>query len=83
MKPISRIAKGIAPSATLAIDSLAKQMKADGIDIIGFGTGEPDFNTPESVKQAGIQAILDNQTRYTPAAGILPLRKAIAAWLLK
>ena len=83
MKPISRIAKGIAPSATLAIDSLAKQMKADGIDVIGFGTGEPDFNTPESVKQAGIQAILDNQTRYTPAAGILPLRKAIAAWLLK
>lgn len=83
MKPISRIAKQIAPSATLAIDSLAKQMKADGIDVIGFGAGEPDFNTPEVIKQAGLRAIEENQTRYTPAVGILPLRRAIADWLMR
>lgn len=83
MKPISKIAKGIAPSATLSIDATAKQMKADGINVIGFGAGEPDFNTPEPVKAAGIQAIIDNQTRYTPATGILPLRKAICAWIAK
>lgn len=83
MKPISKIAKGIAPSATVAVDSLAKQMKADGIDVIGFGAGEPDFATPDPVKVAAIKAISDNQTRYTPAAGIMPLRKAIAAWMKK
>ena len=83
MKPISKIAKGIAPSATVAVDSLAKQMKADGIDVIGFGAGEPDFPTPDPVKVAAIKAISDNQTKYTPAAGILPLRKAIADWMEK
>ncbi len=77
MKPISKVAKAIAPSATLAIDSLAKQMKADGIDVIGFGAGEPDFNTPDHIKAAGIKAINDNQTRYTPASGVMPLKKAI------
>ena len=81
MKPISSIAKGIAPSATVAVDTLAKQMKADGIDVIGFGAGEPDFPTPDSVKVAAIKAISDNQTRYTPAAGIMPLREAICQWL--
>ena len=77
MKPISSIAKNIAPSATLAIDALAKQMKADGIDVIGFGAGEPDFDTPERIKEAGISAIRNNLTRYTPATGILPLKQAI------
>ena len=81
MKPISKIAKGIAPSATVAVDTLAKQMKADGIDVIGFGAGEPDFPTPDCVKEAAIKAINENQTRYTPAAGIVPLRKAICAWM--
>ena len=83
MKPISRIAKGIAPSATVAIDSLSKQMKADGIDVVGFGAGEPDFNTPEPIKQAGIKAIENNLTRYTPAAGIPQLRKAVCDWVEK
>ena len=83
MKPISQIAKGIAPSATVAVDSMAKQMKADGIDVIGFGAGEPDFPTPALVKMAAVKAICDNQTRYTPAAGILPLRKAICGWMKK
>ena len=83
MKPISKIAKGIAPSATMAIDSLSKQMKADGIDVVGFGAGEPDFNTPEHIKQAGIRAIEENKTRYTPAAGLIPLREAICGWMEK
>jgi len=77
MKPIADAAKNIAPSATLSIDALAKKMKADGLPVIGFGAGEPDFNTPEHIKDAGIAAIRANQTRYTPSAGILPLREAI------
>ena len=52
-----------------------EQMKASGIDVISFGAGEPDFNTPEHIKEAGIAAIQANQTRYTPAAGVLPLDK--------
>ena len=83
MKPISNIAKGIAPSATVAVDTLAKQMKAEGIDVIGFGAGEPDFPTPDSVKEAAIKAIHENQTKYTPAAGIVPLRQAICDWMSK
>lgn len=77
VKPISKIAAAIAPSATLAISAKAKQMKAEGIDVVNFGVGEPDFNTPENVKEAGIQAIRDNKSKYTPAAGLLELRKAI------
>ncbi|MGM9616063.1 aminotransferase class I/II-fold pyridoxal phosphate-dependent enzyme, partial [Butyricicoccus sp.] len=76
VKPISKIAAAIAPSATLAISAKAKQMKAEGIDVVNFGVGEPDFATPENVKEAGIQAIRDNKTKYTPAAGIIELRKA-------
>ena len=79
VKPISKIASAISPSATLAINALYKQMQADGIDVVGFGAGEPDFNTPDNIKAAGIAAIEDNQTRYTPAAGLMPLRKAVCA----
>jgi len=78
MKEISRIAAAVAPSATLAVDSLAKQMKADGLDVVGFGTGEPDFDTPEHIRAAGIAAINNGKTRYTPAAGIPELKKAAA-----
>ena len=78
MKPVSKIAEAVRASTTLAVDSLAKQMKADGIDVVGFGTGEPDFNTPDNINMAGIRAICDGKTKYTPAAGIIPLRKAIA-----
>lgn len=81
MKPLSAVASGIAPSATLSIDALAKQMKADGINVIGFGAGEPDYNTPDHIKAAGIAAINENQTRYTPVAGIVPLREAICTYL--
>lgn len=78
MKEISRIASAVQASTTLAVDSLAKQMKADGLDVVGFGTGEPDFDTPDNIKEAAIKAIQEGQTKYTPAAGIVPLRKAAA-----
>jgi len=76
MKDLSNLAKAVQASTTLAIDALAKQMKADGVDVVGFGAGEPDFNTPEHIKQAAIDAINDNFTKYTPASGILPLKEA-------
>jgi aspartate aminotransferase len=75
--------KKVSPSITLAIDAKAKQMIKDGIDLVGFGAGEPDFNTPENIKQAGIRAITENKTRYTPASGIMELKKLIADKLKK
>ena len=78
MKEVSRIAAGVTASTTLAVDSLYKQMKADGLDVVGFGTGEPDFDTPENIKQAAIAAINSGKTKYTPAAGLVSLREAIA-----
>lgn len=74
---ISEKAKSICPSSTLAIDAKFKQMKADGVDVVGFGAGEPDFDTPEYIKEAAIAAIRDGKTKYTPAAGTVELRKAI------
>ncbi len=74
---ISEKAKSISPSSTLAIDAKFKQMKADGVDVVGFGAGEPDFDTPEYIKEAAIVAIRDGKTKYTPAAGTVELRKAI------
>ncbi|NLM13601.1 MAG: pyridoxal phosphate-dependent aminotransferase [Epulopiscium sp.] len=67
----------ITPSSTLAVTAKAKQMKADGIDVVGFGAGEPDFDTPEHIKQAAIKAIEEGFTKYTPASGTLELKKAI------
>ncbi|NCB52382.1 MAG: pyridoxal phosphate-dependent aminotransferase [Clostridia bacterium] len=78
MKPISKIAQNVHPSTTLAVNSKAKQMQAEGVDVIGFGAGEPDFDTPDNIREAGITAIRDGKTKYTPAAGIIPLRKAVA-----
>ena len=77
MKELSRIALAIEPSATMAIDSMFKQMKADGLDVLGFGAGEPDFPTPDYIKEVGIQAIQNNDTKYTPSVGTVALRKAI------
>ncbi len=71
----------INPSMTLAIDAKAREMKARGEDVIGFGAGEPDFNTPERIKQAGISAIENNETRYTPVGGTDLLKEAIIAKL--
>ena len=78
MKPASKIAEAVRASTTLAVDSLARQMRADGLDVVGFGTGEPDFKTPDNISMAAIAAICEGKTKYTPAAGIIPLRKAIA-----
>src|SRR5512141_157882 len=75
---ISQRAAALSPSLTLAIDSKAKQMKADGLDVVGFGAGEPDFDTPQHIKDAAVQALAAGFTKYTPAAGIPELRQAIA-----
>lgn len=77
VKELSSLAMAVQPSSTLAIDALAKQMRADGIDVIGFGAGEPDFNTPDHIKAAAVEAIHENFTKYTPSAGIMPLREAV------
>src|SRR5215831_2692161 len=74
---ISRRAATLSPSLTLAIDSKAKQMKADGQDVVGFGAGEPDFDTPQHIKDAATKALAGGFTKYTPAAGIPELRQAI------
>ena len=74
---LAKRVRNIAPSATLAIDAKAKQLKKDGKDVVIFGAGEPDFNTPENIKQAAIKAINNNFTRYTPVGGIPELKKAV------
>ena len=74
---ISDKVKSISPSSTLAIDSKFKQMKAEGVDVVGFGTGEPDFDTPDYIKKAAVEAIAGGKTKYTPAAGTMELRRAI------
>jgi len=73
----------IAPSVTLGIDNLAKEMAAKGRKIYSFAAGEPDFDTPAHIKRAAIRALEDGQTKYTPVAGIQALRAAIAAKLEK
>ena len=74
---LSKKISEVSPSSTLAIDSKFKAMKAEGIDVVGFGAGEPDFDTPDYIKEAAIKAIWEGKTKYTPAAGTLELRKAI------
>jgi aspartate aminotransferase len=80
---LSRRVLGMSPSPTMAITSKAKEMRAKGIDVIGFGAGEPDFDTPQHVKEAAIKAINEGFTKYTPPAGILELREAVAEKLKK
>lgn len=75
---ISTRASQLTPSLTLSIDSKAKAMKAEGIDICGFGAGEPDFDTPEHIKAAAIAALEGGFTKYTPSSGLPELRQAIA-----
>ncbi len=75
---ISERAAQMTPSLTLSIDSKAKAMKAEGLDVCGFGAGEPDFDTPEHIKQAAIQALESGFTKYTPSAGLPELRQAIS-----
>ncbi len=75
---LSERAKAIKPSPTLAIDAKAKALKAAGKDIINFGVGEPDFDTPDNIKEAAIKAIRDGFTKYTPVGGTDELKAAIA-----
>ncbi len=77
MKELSRIAMDVQASSTMAIDALYKQMKAEGRDVLGFAAGEPDFPTPRHIKDAGIQAIETNYTKYTAASGAPELKQAI------
>lgn len=74
---LSQRALGIHPSPTMAIDAKAKQMVQDGLDVIGFGAGEPDFDTPESIKNEAIASLHRGETKYTPASGTLQLKQAI------
>ncbi|OGL13941.1 MAG: aspartate aminotransferase [Candidatus Rokubacteria bacterium RIFCSPLOWO2_12_FULL_69_21] len=69
--------KALAPSPTLAIQAKAKAMRAQGIDVISFGAGEPDFDTPERIKEAAIRAVRKGHTKYTEASGIVELREAV------
>lgn len=75
---LSEKMSNISSSPTLAIDAKFKKMKADGIDVVGFGTGEPDFDTPDHIKMAAINAITAGFTKYTPASGTMDLRNAVA-----
>jgi len=77
LKELAQIASAVQVSSTMAMDALAKRMKADGIDVIGFGAGEPDFNTPDHIKAAADRAIAENVTRYTPASGTAALKEAV------
>jgi len=75
---ISQRAQIVPASPTLAVTAKAQELKAKGIDVVGFGAGEPDFDTPDYIKEAAIKALKEGKTKYTPAVGIIELRKAIA-----
>jgi aspartate aminotransferase len=82
MKPLDRISArtaAVQPSATMAVEGKVKRMRAAGEAVISFGAGEPDFPTPEPIKQAAIKAIQENFTRYTETGGMAALKEAIAA----
>ena len=78
MQQLAQRATTLTPSLTLAIDAKAKKLKAEGVDVCGFGAGEPDFDTPQYIKDAAVQALASGFTKYTPSSGIPELRAAIA-----
>ncbi len=80
---INRRVREVLGSTTLAITAKANELKAQGKDVVNFGAGEPDFDTPDSIKNAGIAAIQKGKTKYTPSIGTVDLRKAIAAKFLR
>lgn len=75
---LSKRVQNIKPSATLTLDAKAKQLKKEGEDVVIFGAGEPDFNTPDNIKQAAIRAVNNNISKYTPIGGIKELKQAVA-----
>ena len=74
----SDLLNSLSESATIAMAKMARELKAQGIDVISLSLGEPDFDTPEPLKQAGIDAINANETHYTPVAGTVRVREAIS-----
>jgi aspartate aminotransferase len=80
---ISKRAQDVPPSATLAVSARAKELKAQGRDVISFGAGEPDFDTPDYIKDAAIKALKAGKTKYTPSSGTVELKTAIAGKLQK
>ncbi|GAB6066569.1 pyridoxal phosphate-dependent aminotransferase [Aquifex pyrophilus] len=82
-KKLARRIAHLKPSPTLQITAKAKELRSKGIDVIGFGAGEPDFDTPEFIKEACIRALKEGKTKYAPSAGIPELREAIAEKLYK
>ena len=78
MPQLSNRLQRLAPSATLAMSQKSSEMKAKGIDVINMSVGEPDFNTPDHIKEAAKQAVDQNYSRYSPVPGYADLRKAIA-----
>lgn len=74
---LSKKAQNVKPSSTLTITARAKELRAQGLDVVGFGAGEPDFNTPDNINEAAIAAIHDGFTKYTPASGTVDLKKAV------
>ncbi|MHC4125295.1 MAG: aminotransferase class I/II-fold pyridoxal phosphate-dependent enzyme, partial [Planctomycetota bacterium] len=78
MMKVSQRAQAVPVSATLAVSARAKELKAQGVDVVSFGAGEPDFDTPGFIKDAAIEALKAGKTGYTPAPGVPELRKAIA-----
>ena len=83
MKILSSRTENMTPSLTVAIDTLAKKMKAEGKDIVSLGAGEPDLNTPTAICKAGIDAILAGKLRYTAPTGILEVREAVSHKLIR
>ena len=81
MAKLSNRLNRLAPSATLAMSQKSSEMKAQGIDVINMSVGEPDFNTPDHIKEAAKQAVDNNYSRYSPVPGYPELRKAIVAKL--
>ena len=74
--PLSNRVNSIKPSATIAVSTLARELRAAGRDVIGLGAGEPDFATPENIQQAAIKAMRNGMTKYTPADGTPELKNA-------
>lgn len=83
MSFLAKRIQAVTPSMTLAIEAKAKRLKQEGIDVISFSAGEPDFDTPEIIKKAAIDSLTKGFTKYTPASGILELRKAISEKLAR
>jgi aspartate aminotransferase len=79
--PTNRLIDSVPPSATLAITARSKELRATGADVVSFGAGEPDFETPEHIREAAIRAIREGKTRYEPVPGVLALREAICRQL--